>query len=123
MSQVSCEPDVVHILDMSMKKEVSAGGSSSSSQYVRTTSTIINNRPLTIQTFKLEPGVNVHSLASSIAATPSTSSSQQPAAGHSSKIKLEPGLLQTLPQAQATPLKVEIQDNYMDSGWYHSNSF
>ena len=31
------------------------------------------------------------------------------------KIKLEPGLLQTLPP-EATPLKVEIQDNYLDSG-------
>ena len=35
------------------------------------------------------------------------------------KIKLEPGLLQTLPSSQsalATPLKVEIQENYLDSG-------
>ena len=58
----------------------------------------MDSRPLTIQTFKLEPG-----------------GSQPHVRG---KVKLEPGILQTLPTeaALATPLKVEIQDNYLDSG-------
>ena len=43
----------------------------------------------------------------------------EPSSSVRPKIKLEPGLLQTLPSSEsalATPLKVEIQDNYLDSG-------
>ena len=150
---VSCEPDVVHILDMCQPRKATnssqllMAGQSSSSQLVlagqpasssqllmvgqssssqprsagqprhTTTTTIIDNRPLTIQTFKLEPGMqldargNILSSATSTTST-SSSSSSTPAC---TKIKLEPGLLQTLPP-EATPLKVEIQDNYLDSG-------
>lgn len=102
MSHVSCEPDVVHILDRSSSS--SSAQSSSSSLLSTTTTTLIDNRPLTIQTFKLEPGS-------------SHGSSLPPATSVRPKIKLEPGLLQTLPpeNALATPLKVEIQDNYLDS--------
>ena len=74
-----------------------------------TTTAIIHNRPLTIQTFKLEPGMQIDQLIEAEASGAGSDSSFE------HKIKLEPGLLQTLPP-QATPLKVEIQDNYLDSG-------
>ena len=74
-----------------------------------TTTTLIDNRALTIQTFKLEPGMSLESLGEVTAARAPAS------APGLTKIKLEPGLLQTLPP-EATPLKVEIQDNYLDSG-------
>ena len=38
-----------------------------------------------------------------------------------SRIKLEPGLLQTLPP-QGTPLKVEIHDSFLDSGEFKDAS-
>ena len=104
MSHVSCEPDVVHILDRSSSdlrssSSSSSSGQSSSSSLASTSTTLMDSRPLTIQTFKLEPG----------------GSQPQSVRG---KVKLEPGILQTLPTeaALATPLKVEIQDNYLDSG-------
>ena len=113
VSQVSCEPDVVHILDMSQPR--SSRGQPASSR-VTTTTTVIDNRALTIQTFKLEPGVSLESLA---ATSTRSAASRAPASAESAltptKVKLEPGLLQTLPP-EATPLKVEIQDNYLDSG-------
>lgn len=113
MSQVSCEPDVVHILDMSQPRpRASASMSAPSTSRVTTTTTVIDNRPLTIQTFKLEPGVNIESLTSA-SNTRSAPASTEPAL---TKVKLEPGLLQTLPPGpEVTPLKVEIQDNYLDS--------
>ena len=46
----------------------------------------------------------------------------EPSSSVRPKIKLEPGLLQTLPSSEsalATPLKVEIQENYLDSGQCH----
>ena len=103
VSHVSCEPDVVHILDRSSSSFSSSSSSSqsSSSSLVTTTTTVVDNRALTIQTFKLGPEPSQP-----------TPSSVRP------KIKLEPGLLQTLPSTEsalATPLKVEIQDNYLDS--------
>ena len=115
MSQVSCEPDVVHILDMSQPRpRVSASMSAPSTSRVTTTTTVIDNRPLTIQTFKLEPGVNIESLTSASSARSPAPASTEPAL---TKVKLEPGLLQTLPPGpEVTPLKVEIQDNYLDSG-------
>lgn len=112
MSQVSCEPDVVHILDMSQPR--SSRGQPATPR-VTTTTTVIDNRALTIQTFKLEPGVSLESLAAS---STRSAASGAPASAESAltptKVKLEPGLLQTLPP-EATPLKVEIQDNYLDS--------
>ena len=77
MSQVSCEPDVVQILDMSQPrprqgghdhrdvghKVAAAPGQNSSAQpQMTTTTTIIDNRALTIQTFKLEPGMSLETL-------------------------------------------------------------
>ena len=120
VSQVSCEPDVVHILDMtkpwaSRGHPASASAMSApSSSRVTTTTTVIDNRPLTIQTFKLEPGLSLESLtaASNTRSVTSTEPALTP-----TKVKLEPGLLQTLPPVpEVTPLKVEIQDNYLDSG-------
>ena len=80
-----------------------------SSRVSTTTTTLIDNRALTIQTFKLEPGMSLESLGEVTAARSPASATGL------TKIKLEPGLLQTLPP-EATPLKVEIQDNYLDSG-------
>lgn len=123
MSQVSCEPDVVHILDMSQprasRRPPSSSASIPSTSRVTTTTTIIDNRPLTIQTFKLEPGVNIESLtsASSTRSAAPASRASTESALTPNKVKLEPGLLQTLPPGpEVTPLKVEIQDNYLDSG-------
>ena len=134
VSQVSCEPDVVHILDMSQPHRrppppargqpvhsTSQPGQPSHSR-MKTTTTVIDNRALTIQTFKLEPGMSLEHLGAAMTSittaptTPSTpSSSSSSTTNTPSKIKLEPGLLQTLPP-EATPLKVEIQDNYLDAG-------
>jgi len=98
VSHVSCEPDLHTILQP--KEKVTAP--------MTTTTAIIHNRPLTIQTFKLEPGMQIDQLIEAEASGAGSDSSFE------HKIKLEPGLLQTLPP-QATPLKVEIQDNYLDS--------
>ena len=78
MSQVSCEPDVVQILDMSQprprqgahdhrdkvghKVPAAPGQNSSTQPQMTTTTTIIDNRALTIQTFKLEPGMSLETL-------------------------------------------------------------
>ena len=117
MSHVSCEPDVVHILDANGSPVVplalldtrptSSTCSSSSSSSI-TTTTIIDNRPLTIKTFKLEPGMKFEQLQFDS----NMMLEQTPV---QTRIKLEPGLLQTLPP-QATPLKVEIHDSFLDSG-------
>ena len=77
VSQVSCEPDMVHILDMARPRTALPPGTA-----------------LTIQTFQLGPSTGP---------------------GLLDKVKLEPGLLQTLPP-EAKPLKVEVQDTYLDSG-------
>ena len=84
VSHVSCEPDMVHILDMSHRPR------SAHAQLPPGTA-------LTIQTLQLGPGTSLATL---------------PALD---KVKLEPGLLQTLPP-EATPLKVEVQETYLDSG-------
>ena len=94
VSHVSCEPDMVHILDMSHRPR------SAHAQLPPGTA-------LTIQTLQLGPGT---SLATKLG--PGTSLATLPALD---KVKLEPGLLQTLPP-EATPLKVEVQETYLDSG-------
>ena len=94
VSHVSCEPDMVHILDMSHRPR------SAHAQLPPGTA-------LTIQTLQLGPGT---SLATKLG--PGTSLASLPALD---KVKLEPGLLQTLPP-EATPLKVEVQETYLDSG-------
>ena len=91
---MSCEPDMVHILDMSHRPR------SAHAQLPPGTA-------LTIQTLQLGPGT---SLATKLG--PGTSLAALPALD---KVKLEPGLLQTLPP-EATPLKVEVQETYLDSG-------
>ena len=83
VSQVSCEPDMVHILDMARPR----------------TAQLPPGTALTIQTFQLGP-----STGPGLATLPSLD-----------KVKLEPGLLQPLPP-EAKPLKVEVQDTYLDSG-------
>ena len=94
VSHVSCEPDMLHILDMSHRPR------SAHAQLPPGTA-------LTIQTLQLGPGT---SLATKLG--PGTSLASLPALD---KVKLEPGLLQTLPP-EATPLKVEVQETYLDSG-------
>ena len=86
VSHVSCEPDMLHILDMSHRPRTAHAQ-------------LPPGTALTIQTFQLGPGT---SLATKLG----------PALD---KVKLEPGLLQTLPP-EATPLKVEVQETYLDSG-------
>jgi len=66
---------------------------------------IINNRPVTIKTFKLEPGMTLQNLS-----LPPGTIVEPPA-----KVKLEPGLLQEIPRRAAGPLKVEIHDSLLDS--------
>ena len=104
VSHVSCEPDMLHILDMSHRPR------SAHAQLPPGTA-------LTIQTLQLEPGTSLAtklgpgtSLATKLG--PATSLASLPALD---KVKLEPGLLQTLPP-EATPLKVEVQETYLDSG-------
>ena len=92
VSHVSCEPDMLHILDMSHRPR---------------TAQLPPGTALTIQTLQLGPGT---SLATKLG--PGTSLASLPALD---KVKLEPGLLQTLPP-EATPLKVEVQETYLDSG-------
>jgi len=70
-----------------------------------TSTTIINNRPVTIKTFKLEPGMTLQNLS-----LPPGTIVEPPA-----KVKLEPGLLQEIPRRAAGPLKVEIHDSLLDS--------
>ena len=94
VSHVSCEPDMVHILDMSHRPRTAHAQ-------------LPPGTALTIQTFQLGPGT---SLATKLG--PGTSLATLPALD---KVKLEPGLLQTLPP-EATPLKVEVQETYLDSG-------
>jgi len=102
VSHVSCEPDVVHILDdTNIIKNLNGG------QQGETTMAVINNRPVTIKTFKLEPGMTLEQLN----LPPGTLVEQQQ---NHTKIKLEPGLLQEIPR-QAGPLKVEINDSLLDS--------
>ena len=115
VSHVSCEPDVVHILDANgspiapMAILDTRNVPSSSNGVATTTTTIIDNRPLTIKTFKIEPGMKIEQLQFD---TNMVVEHQQPT---NPRIKLEPGLLQTLPP-QGTPLKVEIHDSFLDSG-------
>ena len=94
VSHVSCEPDMVHILDMSHRPRAAHAQ-------------LPPGTALTIQTLQLGPGT---SLATKLG--PGTSLASLPALD---KVKLEPGLLQTLPP-EATPLKVEVQETYLDSG-------
>ena len=84
VSQVSCEPDMVTILDMARPRTALPPGTA-----------------LTIQTFQLGPSTGT---GPGLATLPALD-----------KVKLEPGLLQTLPP-EAKPLKVEVQDTYLDSG-------
>jgi hypothetical protein len=61
------------------------------------------NRPVTIQTFQLDPAGQKRLLHAASVATQS--------------IKLEPGVTQPLPPlANQPPLKLEIQETFLDTG-------
>jgi hypothetical protein len=60
---VSCEPDVVQLLNTGAFN-INGGTSGRRGGGGETTSTaMINNRPVTIKTFKLEPGMTLHDLS------------------------------------------------------------
>jgi len=106
VSHVSCEPDVVQLLGSASSQQVANSNLMKTMNGKETTSTtIINNRPVTIKTFKLEPGMTLQN----IPLPPGT------LVEPSAKVKLEPGLLQELPRRGAGPLKVEIHDSLLDS--------
>jgi hypothetical protein len=81
------------------------------------------NRPVTIQTFQLAAPGNSNSSSSSKKLLPAYqmqkikmepgSSGAQPR-----QIKLEPGVTQPLPAHAHQPLKLEIQETFLDTGEY-----
>ena len=58
VSHVSCEPDVVQLLDSAANSNLMKTMNGKET----TSTTIINNRPVTIKTFKLEPGMTLQNL-------------------------------------------------------------
>merc|ERR1719507_1379450 len=106
VSHVSCEPDVVQLLDSASNQHITNTNMMKTLNGKETMSTaIINNRPVTIKTIKLEPGMTLQNLS-----LPPGTIVEPPA-----KVKLEPGLLQEIPRRAAGPLKVEIHDSLLDS--------
>jgi hypothetical protein len=88
VSHLSCEPDVLHYLD-------------SKSLHLEHTTLLGGSRPVTIQTFQLDPaGQRL----------------LQAAACQQQSIKLEPGVTQPLPPHVNQPLKLEIQETFLDTG-------
>ena len=80
---------------------------------------MIDNRAVTIKTFKLEPWMCLEEVVldstENVDGDGGGGLTRLRIPGFPSKVKLEPGLLQVLPP-QARPLKVEIQDSLLDTG-------